>query len=235
MKYKDPVTGEIKSISVKASDTLPMGSVVEFEGDIIPEGWEKVIDNAIRFAEIDLDTVVGEIIIGYAHRCTNRPAISGENGNIIFIPHTDYPTTYGQQIYISRPSGHIHCRTLENGVWSKWVSITNNYSTSEEIIGKWVDGKPIYRKCFVQSDFSHINYGDISVNNMVNMTCTCHQTGSGGQWRTIPWLYSGFTEDWAGGFYTIDSSKRIMFQIGDSLAANVDKVIVVIEYTKTTD
>lgn len=40
MKYND--NGTIKEISVKASDTLPIGSVVEFDGDTIPSGWEEV-------------------------------------------------------------------------------------------------------------------------------------------------------------------------------------------------
>lgn len=42
MKYVDPITKEVKTISVKASDTLPIGSIVDFEGDTIPEGWESL-------------------------------------------------------------------------------------------------------------------------------------------------------------------------------------------------
>lgn len=38
MKYND--NGTIKEIPVKASDTLPIGSIVEFDGDTIPDGWE---------------------------------------------------------------------------------------------------------------------------------------------------------------------------------------------------
>lgn len=40
MKYND--NGTIKEIPVKASDTLPIGSIVEFDGDTIPSGWEEV-------------------------------------------------------------------------------------------------------------------------------------------------------------------------------------------------
>ena len=44
MKYKDPQTGEFKDITVKASDTLPIGTIVDYDGDIVPDGWETVDD-----------------------------------------------------------------------------------------------------------------------------------------------------------------------------------------------
>ena len=42
MKYKDPVTGEWKELYTKTADTLPVGSIVDFEGNEVPEGWEAV-------------------------------------------------------------------------------------------------------------------------------------------------------------------------------------------------
>ena len=42
MKYKDPITGEFKNIPLKASDTLPVGSIVDYDGDTVPDGWEEV-------------------------------------------------------------------------------------------------------------------------------------------------------------------------------------------------
>ena len=42
MKYKDPVTGELKSIIVKSGDTLPIGTIIEFDGTEIPDGYEEV-------------------------------------------------------------------------------------------------------------------------------------------------------------------------------------------------
>lgn len=47
MKYND--NGVIKEIPVKASDTLPIGSVVEFDGDIIPSGWEEVTNKVVLY------------------------------------------------------------------------------------------------------------------------------------------------------------------------------------------
>lgn len=47
MKYRNPKTGEFKDLLVKVTDTLPVGSIVEYEGETIPEGWEKVEDNLV--------------------------------------------------------------------------------------------------------------------------------------------------------------------------------------------
>lgn len=42
MKYK--YNGEWKDLNVKVSDTLPIGSIVDFDGETIPSGWEEVED-----------------------------------------------------------------------------------------------------------------------------------------------------------------------------------------------
>lgn len=44
MKYRDPVTGEFKDITVKVADTLPVGTIVEYEGTEIPDGYVEVED-----------------------------------------------------------------------------------------------------------------------------------------------------------------------------------------------
>ena len=41
MKYKDPITGELKDIIVKSGDTLPIGTIVEFDGETVPDGYEE--------------------------------------------------------------------------------------------------------------------------------------------------------------------------------------------------
>ena len=41
MKYRDPATGEFKKLYTKAADTLPVGTVVDYDGDEVPAGWEE--------------------------------------------------------------------------------------------------------------------------------------------------------------------------------------------------
>lgn len=45
MKYKDPSTGQLKELSLKAADTLPIGTIVDYDGEEVPEGWEEVPSN----------------------------------------------------------------------------------------------------------------------------------------------------------------------------------------------
>lgn len=52
MRYQDPVTGEWKTISVKAADTLPIGTIVDYDGDTVPDGWEEIPD----YSEEEIDT-----------------------------------------------------------------------------------------------------------------------------------------------------------------------------------
>ena len=42
MKYRDPDTREFKDITVKTSDTLPIGTIVDYDGTEVPSGWENV-------------------------------------------------------------------------------------------------------------------------------------------------------------------------------------------------
>lgn len=44
MKYKDPITGELRDVIIKSGDTLPIGTIVDFDGDIIPDGYEEATE-----------------------------------------------------------------------------------------------------------------------------------------------------------------------------------------------
>ena len=50
MKVKNS-KGELKELVIKANDSIPAGSVIEFDGDVVPEGYEQVEDNKIILYE----------------------------------------------------------------------------------------------------------------------------------------------------------------------------------------
>ena len=54
MKYRDPETGEFKELYVKAADTLPVGTEVDYDGDEVPAGWEEVEDHIGEFIQVGL-------------------------------------------------------------------------------------------------------------------------------------------------------------------------------------
>ena len=60
MKFKDPITGEYKTLHLKTGDTLPVGTIVSFEGDEIPEGYEEVIGEEARVVISPIEPTTGE-------------------------------------------------------------------------------------------------------------------------------------------------------------------------------
>lgn len=50
MKYND--NGEWKDIIVKATDTLPIGTEVDYNGTDVPDGWEEVEDTVTRVLKV---------------------------------------------------------------------------------------------------------------------------------------------------------------------------------------
>ena len=58
------------------------------------------------------------------------------------------------------PHNGVHIRSYHSGVWSNWRKVgLTNYSTEEQVIGTWIDGKPIYRK--VVADELNMSNGTI--------------------------------------------------------------------------
>ena len=151
-------------------------------------------------------------------------------------------------------------KTLKNGQWTPVNSVTslgtatpstaglmsasdkeklNNvteYSTDEVVVGTWVDGKPIYRKCFTVTSPSALNTStnvvditDLHIDNMISDYFSIVSVGHNISSST-------------------NNSNAIMFvrlnfnDTGDWLTMLVSNsgylsspTIIVIEYTKTTD
>lgn len=63
MKYND--NGEWKDIIVKATDTLPIGTEVDYNGTDVPDGWEEVEDTPTQFVmwESNADSMEAEYLI----------------------------------------------------------------------------------------------------------------------------------------------------------------------------
>lgn len=77
--------------------------------------------NIVAITGSDLNTKIGELIIGYGNECTNRPA-SSQNGFFINLPHTGTPALYNKQFWFNRMNNCAWTRSMENGVWTDWYS-----------------------------------------------------------------------------------------------------------------
>ena len=149
--------GELKELVIKANDSIPAGTIVDFEGDVVPEGYEKVEDK-------------GEV-----------------------------------------------------------------YSTEEQRIGTWIDGKPLYRKIIettmpeTPSNGVYITKNTTNIPDMSFGYVSRAIAISNNQYYTLPYINNS-------GYAT-----KFFIEIQDLILANGNtsfnnsKTFVVLEYTKTTD
>ena len=62
MKYRD-LDGQFKEIHVKVGDTLPVGSVVDYEGEGVPAGWTEIADKGSVIVSSEEPTTGEEVWI----------------------------------------------------------------------------------------------------------------------------------------------------------------------------
>ena len=105
-----------------------------------------------------------------------------------------------------------------------------NYSTEEKIVGKWIDGKPIYEKVIIidnpTSDVDvQYSHGISNFNHVIN-TNVVYITNGSIEYSEPIYLNSNYARSCA-----IDSTKLYITTKG----GNYIQLYVTIQYTKTTD
>lgn len=146
---------------------------------------------------------------------------------------------YSTQTTVSNPDGaKIKVRLTNNeaisgvngelGALRNDVNKMRNYSTEEQKIGTWIDGKELYRKVFKVTSDERLAFEDILSQNIdMAILCGGYVKGGGGSKNSIE----------LGGFY------RISVNIGGTMkfvstAEGNTKIVeysVIVIYTKTTD
>lgn len=137
--------------------------------------------------------------------------------------------------------------TIEEVVDNTVVSEGNTgeiYSEEETIIGTWIDGKPIYRKVIkahTETLPREINVGVTNVDDLITGKFQLQQSASKDSgWRTLPWVYNGNLQSeygnatWVGGWYFNGTVGTVYTQVGSDISS-IQKYIIILEYTKTTD
>lgn len=117
--------------------------------------------------------------------------------------------------------------------------LLDTYSTSEQVVGTWIDGKPIYRMVIIGDNYQVTNNAislmnssqvtSLNIEMVVNVSVAVGTKNSGGDaWRgnyLNSNYYSGYQINNAGGFFVF---------VNDNNQSSV-KAKAIIEYTKTTD
>lgn len=109
---------------------------------------------------------------------------------------------------------------------------SNIYSTTEKVVGKWIDGKPLYRKVFTGNWASNeTTVTTLNTNcNVVSMRGLI-KSKYGFQWN-IPNVAD--EDGYRSALRISNSTNKIIIKTGNFYETN-NTYIVIIEYTKSTD
>ncbi len=185
---------------------------------------------------------------------TLTPTISGGNitVNNLEISNISYTKTYNYKIIVK--DEYDYEDTIDNGtvptgqsVWTEYkdrvdfLNITKNgkelysniYSTTETIVGKWIDDKPIYRK--VISGITGSSAGEKTIahgiSNLDKFIKIDGFTDENDQ-RILPSFYRDFQEQYALSVYYANATD-ILITYGSARTSK--DFYLILEYTKTTD
>lgn len=117
------------------------------------------------------------------------------------------------------------------------AEITNIYSKTETIVGRWVDNKPIYRKIIefnnttVGSSSGSLAHNISNIDNVINCTAMMKSTNSNDSYYGYTWLPNNVC-----GIKRADTSNIYFYNGGDSFSGQTYRTwYFTLEYTKTTD
>ena len=118
-------------------------------------------------------------------------------------------------------------------IGSVWIDLNNDYySTTEQVIGKWIDGKPLYRKVVNFGSLPNAAYKMVEhgISNIDNVTRLEGVASDGVVYFPMPYLPP------SNNIYAVSvyiSEGIINVETGMDRTSYTAKIII--EYTKTTD
>ena len=142
--------------------------------------------------------------------------------------------TNGKGTYTSRPTNTsvLYCIKYEPTYFMKnTYSADSVYSTDEMIIGRWIDGKPLYRKV-IQGNITSKDQSLFVVNENVKTMISIYGYDSPDGIYYFPFNYTQNGSTQRAIFYKKDTD-TIEFRSNSYNSGEV--FVVILEYTKTTD
>ena len=133
---------------------------------------------------------------------------------------------------ISTNAGNISTNTTDITNLKKNVT----YSTTEQVIGKWINNKPIYRKVFEINSQTLPNNKWLYIDHNLGVATYINFWGfvsSGTNTQPIPRPVTDAVANWSIGSGDF-TTNRVGIQFGTNYSS-VDSGFIVLEYTKTND
>ena len=129
--------------------------------------------------------------------------------------------------------------TPGSGTWNQQGAISHHYSTTEKIIGTWIDGKPLYEKTYslnvtlpASSGATQVSISDLSSLNIDNVI-SCVGRAKGSSSNAGKMLTSDGARMWC--YPDIVNNYIEVKQEQTSSANQFTLFAVTLQYTKTTD
>lgn len=151
------------------------------------------------------------------------------------LSHNDY--TDNDKYKVNNLDGHVHSNiNILNSITSQDIDNWNatsfeSYSTNEEVIGEWIDGKPLYRQVLdvtlTPNDKNYVTIPNSSSFEVITKLEGMIRITDPQGW-TPAVFYNDNQHNYI--FFSIGNNR---LEIGNSWYAN--RGIIIIEYTKTTD
>ena len=181
---------------------------------------------------IDLDTILDTGIYRCYPSTSNKPDINIPNFASYGICFVVKSFDWWYQIYIGNwgiPKIAFRKKIGNNASWDSWEALDSqsNFPTNEQVIGTWIDGKPVYRKVItfqtIDGDL-FIDERSLNIKRIINMYGA---VGPDNDQKPINFYFYGYS------ISTRFSSNNLY--IFTSTPYAYLEGYVVIEYTKTTD
>ena len=121
------------------------------------------------------------------------------------------------------------------------------YSTEEQVVAEWIDGKPVYQKTLVANSLNQdgnvvITHGISNFGELIKVTDVIWYDDSDARWRSGFRFWTNYTTSYSiglGGCSCNSTTFRLDNEMGSTNTINwstrTSNVRVTIQYTKTTD
>lgn len=119
-----------------------------------------------------------------------------------------------------------------------YATLGHNYSTDEQVVGTWIDGKPLYEKT-IAIEKNTLSSGEHTYNHgIANVDLIFAENGFGkgstGYNFPVPNPHGSWTQ-WGVGLYDITTTEFKMYFGSNLINRGVDYIYLTFAYTKTTD
>lgn len=111
----------------------------------------------------------------------------------------------------------------------------NIYSLEEQVIGTWM-GKPLYRKVYETTTYATaFNVPTENIERLVDIKGMLQRSDYVNVWQPIPSRLDNAGMSAQFGIITLGNSTNINVVLGSSWESSFRRIVIILEYTKTTD